>query len=701
MSIKKSILARVQVVYLVVSVVALIIFIQILTIQFVEGKKWREEIKRYSLQYRIKKATRGNIYSANHEMLATSIPLYKLSIDPMAADDVLYKKNVNILSKLLSDFFGDLSPKEYLLLINQARKEKKRYLILNTKLLSFLDKKKLETWPFFREGQYKSGVIFEKVEERTYPFKGLARRTVGFVNENGTGAGIEKSFEKQLAGIDGRALYQKISGSEWKPIQSSSRIEPINGYDVYTSLDINTQDIAEQELKNALLRHQANYGCVVIMEVKTGQIKAMVNLGKTKDQQYAEVYNYAIDDLGSDDPGSTFKTASMMALLEDTTLTLNDSIETGGGEWRYYDRVMRDDRVGGWGKLTIQQAFEFSSNVGISKLISRHFGRDHDKYINYLKKFGLDAPLESLQMEGMTRAYFKSTKDQTWSGVTLPWMSVGYESKISPVQLLTFYNAIANDGFQVQPYLVTKVMEANQLIESYQPIVSKKKICSEATLEKLKILLEGVVERGTARKIQTDRYKIAGKTGTSQKLDKRGRYTKKYKTSFVGYFPADQPRYTCIVVIDEPKVDGASGGEVCAPVFRAIADKLFKQDMGIQTEVIEREVPLYLTQIPSNQPSYAQDMINICQELGISVEAQNGQELVAAVPRRYLVELQEREIKPNIVPNVKGLTLRDALYLLENKGLKVSFTGSGRVKTQSLMPGSPLRAGEKIIIQLQ
>ena len=303
---------------------------------------------------------------------------------------------------------------------------------------------------------------------------------------------------------------------------------------------------------------------------------------------------------------------------------------------------MRDDRVGGWGNLTVQQAFEFSSNIGVSKLVSRHFGRDYNEYINYLKKFGLDKPLNSLHMEGVTEAYFKTRQDPTWSGITLPWMSIGYESRISPLQLLTFYNAIANDGYQMEPYLVRKIMQADDVIEAYQPSKSKKKdYALKKTLQKMQILLQGVVQRGTAKNINPKNYRIAGKTGTSQKLDDRGRYTKRYKTSFVGYFPANAPKYSCIVVIDEPKVDGASGGKVSAPVFRRIADKLFKQDTGIQIEEIEREVPLYLTQIPTAHLTYAEDMFDICRELGISVEAQDEQELVSPVPRRYLVELQE------------------------------------------------------------
>lgn len=700
MSIKKSILARIQVIYLIVVAVAVLIGMQILNIQLLQGSYWHEKAEANSLQYKIKKATRGNIYADGDILLATSVPLYKLSIDPYIIDEEIYKKDIGNLSKVLADFFKDKTPTEYLRKINDARQARKRYLILTSKLLTLSDKKLVSQFPIFKEGAAKGGILFEKVEERTLPFEGLASRTIGFLNENNEGVGLEASFNKQLAGKDGKALYQKIVGGEWKPISSGSRIQPVHGLDIYTSVDINIQDIAHKALQNALVQHQANYGCAIVMEVKTGEIKAMVNLGKVSEGKYAENYNYAIADQGSTDPGSTFKTASMLALLEDTTLNLTDTIETGGGTYRYYDRVMTDTRAGGWGSLSVQQAFEFSSNIGVSKLLSNHFGRKEQAYIDYLRKFGLANPLNSLKMVGVAKSYIKDTKDNTWSGVTLPWMSIGYESKISPLQLLTFYNAIANQGYIVEPKIIRKITKNDQLIEEYKTITQNKPIAKPENIQKITQLLEGVVERGTAKNIQSKQYRIAGKTGTSQKLNLRGRYIKKYRTSFAGFFPADKPKYSCIVVIDEPQGGEQYGGDVSAPVFKIISDKLYTQDADIQSKELKRETALFQTNLPNNQVSYVQDIKQVCDVLGIPNMSAKNHELVLPEAGKYQVSWKDLSTKPNTVPNTKGMSLRDALYLLENKGLKVSYSGVGRVKTQSLMPGALLKKGDKITLQL-
>lgn len=707
MSIKQSILIRVQFAFLGIMLIAFIISLKIIYIQFIKGADYQKKAEEIGLQYRIRKATRGNIYADNGVLLATSIPLYKLCIDPASASETLYGSKIDSLSGLLANFFQDRTKRDYLLKINDARKAKKRYLVLNNRLLTFAEKEKITLWPIFREGK-KGGVIFEKVDERTYPFKELAARTVGYINENSEGVGLEMSFQKQLGGLNGKALYQKMQGGEWMPINSGAQIRPVDGVDVYTTVDVNIQDIAHNALYETMQKTEAAYGCVIVMEVKTGEVKAMANLGRIKNSEgqyeYHESYNYAIGDQGSTDPGSTFKAASMLALVEDTTLSLQDTIETGGGTYRYFDRTMTDTRTGGWGKLTVLQAFAYSSNIGISKLITRHFGRNPDEYIAYLKKFGLATPLESsFKMTGMAKPFIKDTKSPYWSGVTLPWMSVGYETQgISPLQILTFFNAVANNGYLVQPKIVRKIKKADLTLEEYPSVISKEPICKPQSLALLKKMLEAVVEFGTAKNIKSSQYKIAGKTGTSQKLNNRGRYIKKYHTSFAGYFPADNPKYSCIVVIDEPKGAEQYGADVSAPVFKAISDRLFAQDVDVQSQpLVKRQTPIFQTNLPANQVSYAEDIKEICANLHIPTVDVKNEELVLPEAGKMAVHLKERKIKPSTIPDVKGLSLRDAIYILENQGLKVFFSGSGRVKTQSLMPGSPLRRGEKIVIQLQ
>lgn len=701
--IKESILVRIQTANLIITGIAVVIFLQILNIQFLQGEYWQSRADEMGLQYRTKKATRGTIYAENEIMLATSIPLYKVSLDPMIINSELYRTKIDTLTKLLSTFFKDKKPKEYLAKINEARRLKKRYIVLSPRPITFTERQALAQWPIFNDKQNKTGVLFEKVEERTYPFTGLAGRTIGFVNENNDGAGLEMSFHKALSGVNGKALYQKITGGDWKPVGTGTRINPINGNDIYTTIDINLQDIAQESLAEYMSKHSAKYGCVVVMEVKTGAVKAMVNLGLEKDE-YKENYNYAIGDQGSIDPGSTFKTASMLAMLEDSTYSLQDTIDTGNGFYKYYDREMKDTKVGGWGKQTFQQALENSSNIAVSRFVTKHFGKKIDKYLEYLDKFGLNTDLEkSFRLSGMAKSYIKTPKDPTWSGVTLPWMSIGYELRLSPLQMLTFYNAIANDGYLVAPYLVKMVKRNDEILEKYKPIINTNPIAKAASIQKIKTMLEGVVERGTATGIKSNKYKIAGKTGTSQKLNTRGKYIKKYHTSFVGYFPAEKPKYSCIVVIDEPQGTEQYGGDVSAPVFKLIADKLYAQDIDVKSEsVAKREIGLFQNDLPNQQVSYGEDAKSIFDFLQVPSMTIKNKQWVKASAGKYEIDWEDMSIKSTTsVPSVKGMSLRDALYVLESKGLKVAYTGKGRVKTQSLMPGSALKKGDKIIIQLE
>ncbi len=706
MSIKKAILIRVQIVYLMMLVLSAFIVFQILNLQILQNNHWQKRAEDIGLQYRIKKAPRGNIYAENGIMLATSIPLYKVAMDVMVVDSTIYKDNIFKLSEKLSEFFGDKSIEQYTKLINEARKAKKRYVIISQKLVSFTDREKLLKFPIFSEGKNKGGLMFEKIEERTYPFGELASRTVGFVNDNQEGAGLELSFNKNLSGTNGKALYQKITAGEWKPIGTGARIQPISGNDIYTTLDINTQDVAHKALQDALMKHKAKYGCVIVTDVKTGAIKAMVNLGKNKDKEgeYQENYNYAIGDQGSIDPGSTFKTASMLALLEDSTFSLTDSVEIGKtAEYKYYDRTMRDTYViGKTGKITIQQALENSSNIGVSKLITQHFGKNPEKYLSYLEKFGLNTPLDSnVRLVGMAKPYIKNPKEPTWSGVTLPWMSVGYELKLSPLQMVAFYGAIANNGVMIEPYLVKSIGKNDKILKNFVNKSKNLPFCKKENLEKLKAMLEGVVERGTAKAIYTQKYKIAGKTGTSQKLTERGRYIKKYHTSFAGYFPADKPQYACIVVIDEPEGAEQYGADVSAPVFRQIADRLVKQDLNIEAKPIaQRETSLFVTDIPETT-GWADDYKKICEELQIVTTSTKENMWVTPNAGRYEIDWKPTTVKANTVPNLKGMTLKDAIFLLEGLQLQVYYTGKGRVKTQSLMPGNSFRKGDKITINLE
>lgn len=687
---------RVRLAFLVMFVFGLLVIGKISRIQYWEGEKWNEIAKMISLQYRQVEATRGNIYSNNGSLLATSLPEYRVAFDPTVASEDIYANGLDSLAYLLSRKF-DGSKEYYKRKINNARISGRQYIILSKALVKYQDKKMMSNWPIFREGRLKGGIIFEKINKRFKPFKYLAFRTIGYLNQNQYGAGLEYSFNNLLAGKDGKALYQKMYGSNWRPIYDGSEVPPVDGYDIVTTIDVNIQDVTESALLAALQDHNADYGCVVVMEVQTGEIKAISNLSKSNNY-YAERYNYAVGSQGLTEPGSTFKLMSIIALLEDTPIQLTDSIDTGKGRYRFYDRVMVDHKYGGFGTITVKQAFEKSSNIAISKMVHDHFGLHPERFIDYIKSLGLYHPL-GFQMIGEGVPYIKTPEDKSWSGTSLPWMSIGYELKLTPLQILTLFNAVANDGKMIQPIIVKSQKKADKIIKEFEPVVINPQICSPETLHKVKELLEGVIERGTAANIRDAHYKIAGKTGTAQKVKEGGGYSRNYYTSFAGYFPADQPKYSCIVVIDNPQNNYQYGSDVAAPVFKMIADKIYSQDIQMHAEInLESQQQQVF---PVIQSGFRQELSTICNELGISNHASDNEEWVKARIDKNSIQWESQEIKSGFVPDVKGMRLRDAIYLLENQGLRVLYRGEGRIVSQSRNPGEKAIKGSTIELKLK
>jgi cell division protein FtsI (penicillin-binding protein 3) len=695
-NIRKSIILRVRVAFLIIGIFAFAAFARIIVLQNIDQGKWAKLADEIDLQYRKVSATRGNIYSDNGSLLATSLPSYRLAFDPTIASEEIYKKGIDSLAYQLSRHFNDRSKDYYKRKINNARLSGRQYVILNRRLVKYQDKKAMSGWPIFREGRLKGGIIFEKHDKRYRPFSYLGYRTVGFVNDNNDGAGLEYSFNKYLEGKDGKALYQKMAGGKWRPLYDGTEVRAQEGYDIHTTINVNLQDVTESALVRALKDHDADYGCAIVMEVKTGKIKAISNLTKNKQaNDYREVFNYAVQ--GLTDPGSTFKLASMIALLEDSNLKLTDSIDTGKGAYKFYNSTMRDHKPGGYGTISVKQAFEYSSNIAISKMIYSQFGSDPQKYIDYISSFGLSQPL-GFQMIGEGIPKIKNPSDKSWSGITLPWMSIGYEVEITPLQVLAFYNAIANDGKLIRPIIVKSITQADKEIKHFEEAVLKSKICSNSTLKEVRSMLEGVVENGTAKNINNAYYKIAGKTGTAQKIV-NGRYIKQYNTSFVGYFPADNPQYSCIIVIDKPKGFRQYGSNVAAPVFKEIADKIYARDIEMhlpyKTDGKEQEGVFPLIRAGNRE-----DLQKICDELSIPNQALTNEEWVMAQRKDNAVLWTTDEIAPEVVPNVLGMTLRDAIFLLENYGLQVSHKGGGRITAQSILPGRKLEKGTSITFTL-
>jgi cell division protein FtsI (penicillin-binding protein 3) len=694
-NIKKSILLRVRVAFLFVLLFALAVIAKIGHVQFAEGEKWSAMGERISFDYKRVKATRGNIYSDNGSLLATSLPFYKIAFDATLPKDAVFKKGIDSLAWHLSKFFKDKSQRDYTRMLIDARETGKQYIVLSHQQIDYQDKKTMMSWPVFREGRLRGGAIFEKVDVRYRPFSNLSRRTIGFINENDKGAGLEYSFNQHLGGQDGYAYYQKIAGGIWKPIFDANNVKAVDGLDLQTTLDINLQDVSETALEKAMLAHNADDGLVVVMEVKTGEVKAISNLSTDGSGGVYEKFNFAAG--MTFEPGSTFKLVTMMALLEDTSIELTDSVDTGNGEYTFYNKTVRDHEEEGLGRISIQQAFEHSSNVAMAKLVDKHFGVKPEKFVAYIDKLKLSTPL-GIQIAGEPAPKIKRPGEKGWSGISLPWMAYGYGFEITPLHTLALYNAIANEGEMIRPVFVRAIRKADEDEETYETDVLNSKICTNKTLEKLKVLLEGVVERGTAKNIKGTHYRIAGKTGTAQILE-NGRYTKKYITSFVGYFPAQQPKYSAIVLIKNPRGWYQYGSNVAAPVFKEIADNIYARNIALHAPMDKKKF-VNADVLPVIKAGNQEELTMLCNELGISNHTLTEQEWVRASRSGNGVNWKKNIEGSDIVPDVTGMTFRDAIYLLEKSGLKVFYEGNGRVMKQSLNAGGRVSRGDRIFLRL-
>ena len=701
MEAKQVILLRIRIVFLALCLVGLAVMAKLVYLQLVQGPHWKKVAQEVHIEARELKPARGNIYASDGSLLATSLTFYRVAMDPCVADEALFTTHLDRLSEHLADFYGDKTPAVYTTLIRTARQAKRRYLVLNPRHIDWQAKNTMSQWPLFRAGRWQGGVIFEKIEKRFHPFQGLAMRTLGFFNEASQGVGLEYSFNEALRGISGRALYQKMVGGHWKMLHNSLAQKPVDGYDIETTLDINLQDVAHSSLHKVLVASQAAYGCVVIMEVATGAIRAMVNLGQTPDGQYKEIYNYAIGSHGATEPGSSFKLIAMLALLEETDLALTDTVDTGRGYHAFHDRVMHDVKPGGHGVIPLQDVFEQSSNIGMAKLVDSVFQKNPQKFIDHIHRLGLHQPLGiSLCGEGIPLV--KNPADTDWNRITLPWMSMGYELKLTPLQLLAVYNAVANRGQMIKPMLVKKIKRANRTIRAFSSPVLHKRICSPQTLDKLQTMLAGVVERGTASKFKHGVYKIAGKSGTANKVE-AGRYGSATYTSFVGYFPVQKPKYSCIVVIDDPKGMGYHyGAQTAAPVVKEIADKISVKDLTLAEDITVTHTPPSGV-FPIIQAGHRDDLAYLCRALHIPhADMPTGPWVRSSRQASTLSWRPHPAYSAEQVPGVIGMMLRDALFLLENCGLSVTFVGDpgGRVQSQSVSPGARLPTDKAISLTL-
>lgn len=703
---KKDILSRIYLVYVLLCVFSLSILYRIIVIQFVQGDEWKAKAEAFTTKVHEIEAVRGNIFDANGALLATSLPYYEVGIDINAPsiDDKLFREHKDSLAYCLSKLFKDRSETQYLRLLNSARKTKDRYVVLQREV-SYKDLQALKKFPIVRKGS-KGGLVTLQTNKRERPFKLLAARTIGLSRTGIKPVGLEGAFDTSLTGISGRRLMQKIAGDVWRPINDENEVEPKDGSDLYTTIDINVQDVAEHALLKALLKNNASHGCVVLMEVKTGAIKAIANLTKGgKDStEYNETLNYAIG--YPTEPGSTFKLASFLALVEDYNINLNEKVHVGNGKCNYYDITVSDSHDPEAPDLTAQRVFETSSNVGTTKLVTKYYSKNPQQFVDRLSSFGLNKPL-GLTIPGEGKPLLKQTKDNDWSGVTLPQMSYGYEVMITPLQTLTLYNAIANNGRMVKPHFVKEIRRNENTVMKFSTEVIKEQIVKPSTIAKAKQLLEGVVENGTGKGLNISAFKVGGKTGTAA-IAKNGMYGKKgqrsYQASFVGYFPADNPLYTCIVIINSPSNGIYYGGLVAGPVFKEIAEKVYSGSLDFLSPVNNDNQVINKT--PMIATVKGDELDKVTKQLGLKVK--NNSASSSYVSQNYsdstklnVAEAKlEDTLKKGLIPNLSGLSAKDALYLLENKGLNVKLYGYGLVKKQSLNVGQKYVKGDKIILIL-
>ena len=647
----------------------LAIIFRVINLQYAQGEAYRKLATELTVRQDTIYANKGNVYAADGNLLATSMSKFNIFMDLVTVNSAVFEDNIVQLSLELSKMLGHSSP-YYQKRLRAAKNKKRRYFLI-ARNIGYTDYLKMKKFPIFNLGVYKGGFIAKHRTERAHPIGKIAERTIGYSDLRGE-AGIEGAFADYMQGENGLRWEQKIAKNQWKPISDFNEKEPIDGHDIITTIDVNIQDITHHALLRKLEYFEADHGCAVVMETATGEIKAIANLGRTKKGKYYEKRNYAIWE--SHEPGSTFKVASLMAALDDKLIDTATVVDTEKGRIYIHGSKVEDSHRGGYGKISAARVLEVSSNVGIVKLIKKHYDHQPEKFIEKLEAYGFTKPI-GFPIKGEGMPVVPRPSDKSWSKISLEWMSWGYGISVTPMQTLMFYNAVANNGVMVKPFFVKELRRQDKTEKVFKTEVVNPKIASDETLNKIRKVMENTVVKGTANNIYSSNFSMAGKTGTAKKYlqkhtDKNGKMVsagysnKHYVASFAGFFPADKPKYSCIVVIHNPdKKKGYYGATVAGPVFKEIAQKIYTttpiDSQSIEDkakfEEIEKQYALYNDQL---RKSYSE------------------------------------------VPNVKGMPGMDALSLLENIGLKVKVSGVGKVEYQSLKKGEKLIKGKTITLKL-
>jgi len=670
------------------------ILVKAAMIQVKEGKELRALSTEMHTRTITLPAERGNIYTENGALLCSSIPQFDIHVDFSVIKPELFKNNVDTLAICLSSLFKDGSPEKYKHELTEAFKNQSRYWLLR-KNIPYYEYQTVRSFPIFNKGKRYGGFIEDPKIKRINPYGMLAYRTIGLWRENSQTIGMEATYDSVLSGENGSRIEQKESGGIWMPVEGSE-VDPLNGKDIVTTLDISIQDVAEHALKSVLEQYECLYGTCIVMEVQTGKIRALVNLGRQKDGSYWEDFNYAMIPT---EPGSTFKLVTLLSLFSDKYITCNSMVNAEGGAIRFGNRTMRDSHLG-LGVLSVKEAFAHSSNAAMAKLAYTYYASNPSKYVAHLQKLHLNERTH-IDLAGERRPLVKTPENKSWSATTLPWMATGYEVLVSPLHTATIYNAVANNGKMMRPYLISAVREYGKDVKVFQPKVVDAAIADTSTIRQLQECMKEVVLSGTGKNIQSPFYGIAGKTGTAQVADKGIKYSDGvYQGSFVGYFPTEKPRYTIAVVIRTKPHSGAYyGGTVAAPVFRMIADKVFANGKGWDGPLDSLSKALKQTMPSQQATAYSHRVLLNAMGKHTAIAADDAIAQVVSDSSRN-VTVVNKPVVQGYVPDVSGMGLKDAVYLLEKGGMQVEVKGRGRVQAQSVAPGTKAMKGQKITLQL-
>lgn len=698
----RNIMQRYFCIVVLMAIVGISIIVKAAVIMFGERNYWKIVSEQYVATNVVVKPMRGNILSADNQLMASSLPEYKIYMDFVAGGkekDSLLMLHLDEICEGMHKIFPDKSAAEFKAHIKKGRREKKRNYLLYPNRISYIQYKEVKQLPVFKLSRYKGGFKELAFNQRKKPFGSLARRTLGdmYPAIDSAKNGLELAFDSILRGTNGLTHRQKVM-NKWLNIVDRP---PVDGCDIISTLDVGMQDIAEKALVDKLKEIDAISGVAVLMEVETGDVKAIVNMTKCNDGEYREIRNDAIANMM--EPGSTFKTASIMVALEDGYITPDDEVDTGNGIMPMYGRFMRDHNWhrGGYGKITVSRILEVSSNIGVSYLIDKYYHDNPQKFVDGLKRMSIDQPLH-LQIPGEGTPNVKGPKEKYFAKTTLPWMSIGYETQIPPINILTFYNAIANNGKMVKPRFVTAAMRGNDVVEEYPVEVINPKICSDTTLSQIKMILKRVVSQGLAKPAGSKQFSVSGKTGTAQISQGAAGYksgTVSYLVSFCGFFPSEKPKYSCIVSIKIPH-GPASGGLMAGSVFSKIAERVYAKDLALDIKQAVDSTSVFIPDVKNGDLAEAEAVL---QDLSIKTVWKNERNSGWGYARNDTVNvaLESKEGNSKLVPNVHGMGAKDAVYCLEKAGLKVRLEGVGHVYKQSITPGSRIVKGVTITLNLR